>query len=156
MITKIINFMKKLLNQLISFVSRILGNAFDKFRDQSHLAVRVTDLLKHAVESPIADVVVTLIPGNVDDVLLAKLRRVIDPVVEKTALVHGILQASNSQSDVVASVIAALVEMKPELRGNFWVTFSAELNLALADGKLSFSEAYILAQLAFLELRKNK
>jgi spermidine/putrescine-binding protein len=156
MITKFINFMKNLFNAIVSFTQRILGNVFNTFKEQSHTAVKVTDLLKRVVESPITDVVVTLIPGDVDDKILAKLRTVIGPVAEKTALAHGILQSSDTNSDVVDAVIQKLKELKPELRANFWVTFSAELNLALADGKISFSEAYILAQLAFLEIRKNR
>lgn len=147
--------MKNLLNSLLAFVTRIIGNVFDTFRAQSHVAVKVTDILKKAVESPIADAVVTLIPGDIDDKLLAKLRSVVGPVAEKTALAHGILQVSDTNSDVIEAVVTKLKEIKPELRSNFWVTFSAELNLALADGKISFSEAYILAQLAYLEARKK-
>lgn len=156
MLTKFINFMKNLFNSIASFVRRLVGNVFETFREQSHIAVKVTDLLKNAVESPIADAVVALIPGEGDNIILAKLRTIVGPVAKKTAIAHGILQASDTNSDVISSVIDALKELKPELRSYFWVTFSAELNLALADGKISFSEAYILAQLAYLELRKNK
>jgi spermidine/putrescine-binding protein len=156
MLTKFINFMRNLFNSLVAFVTKIIGNVFEKFKEQSYLAVKVTDMLKSAVESPIADVIVTLIPGDTDDKLLIKLRAIIGPVVEKVGMAHGILQASETNSDVIEAVIAKLKEMKPELRSNFWVTFSAELNLALADGKISFAEAYILAQLAFLEIRKNR
>jgi spermidine/putrescine-binding protein len=155
MILKFINIMKNLLNNLINFVKKIIGTAFDALKEQSHLAVKITDALKSAVESPIADIVVNLIPGDVDDKILAKLKIIIGPIAEKTALIHGILQESETNSDVVAAVIAKLKEMKPELRANFWVTFSAQLNLALADGKISLAEAYILAQLAFLESRKK-
>jgi hypothetical protein len=156
MIQKFINTMKNLLQRLIILFKQIIGNMFSKFREHSHLAVKITDALKASVENPISDVAVILIPGDVDDKILAKLKTVIGPIAEKTALIHGILQESETNSDVVAVIIAKLKEMKPELRVNFWVTFSSELVLALTDGKISLAEAYILAQLAFLELRKNK
>jgi len=147
--------MKNLLAKLTLLVQVFLDKAFKELRKQSIVVVKVTGLLKKAVESPIADGVVNLIPGDEDDKILAKLREKVVPVLEKVAIAHGILHASSTNSDVINAVIEKLKELHPELRASFWVVFSGELNMALADGKISLAEALILAQLAYVEIFKK-
>lgn len=148
--------MKKLFEKLSSFVKSILGNIFDEFKKHSEAAVKVTGNIKKLVESPIADVVVTVIPGDVDNAIVEKLRKVLPEVTQKVAILHGILKENDTNSDIVASVIENLKQMNPDARVSFWVLFSGELNKALSDGKLELAEAFVLSQMAYIELKKNK
>jgi hypothetical protein len=148
--------MKKLFEKLSSFVKSLLGNVFDEFRKHSELAVKVTDNIKKLVESPIADVAVTIIPGDVDNILVEKARNILPEVVEKVAILHGILKENDKNSDIVNSVIENLKQLNPDVRVSFWVLFSGELNKALSDGKLTLAESFVLAQMAYIELKKNK
>jgi len=148
--------MKKLFEKLSSFVKSILGNIFDEFKKHSEAAVKVTGNIKKLVESPIADVVVTVIPGDIDNAIVEKLRKVLPEVTQKVAILHGILKENDTNSDIIASVIENLKQMNPDARVTFWVLFSGELNKALSDGKLDLAEAFVLSQMAYIELKKNK
>lgn len=148
--------MKTLISKLILLVKVFLDKAFKELRKQSILVVKVTDIIKKAVESPVADTVVDLIPGEGDDELLQKLREKVVPILVKVSIAHGILHSSETNSDVISAVITKLKESNPDLRSSFWVIFSGELNLALADGKINLAEALVLAQLAYLEIVKKK
>ena len=103
--------MKKLFEKLSSFVKSILGNIFDEFKKHSEAAVKVTGNIKKLVESPIADVVVTVIPGDIDNAIVEKLRKVLPEVTQKVAILHGILKENDTNSDIIGSVIENLKQM---------------------------------------------
>jgi hypothetical protein len=46
--------------------------------------------------------------------------------------------------------------MNPDARVSFWVLFSGELNKALSDNKLDLAEAFVLSQMAYIELKRAK
>jgi hypothetical protein len=147
--------MKKLFEKLAFFVQRLLGNVFAEFRKHSEAAVRVTSKIKQLVESPITDVITTLIPGDIDDKIAEKLREVLPIALTKIAILHGILKENETNADVIGDIISNLKEMNPNARIAFWVMFSGELNVALSDGKLQLAEAFILAQMAYLEIKNT-
>ncbi len=148
--------MKKLFKQIVDFIKNLYGDTFELLRNKSGVAVKVTDKLKSVVESPFADVVVDLIPGDVDNAILTQLKVVVPKVAWKLSVAHGILQASDTNSDAIAKLIEKLKEMHPEARVAFWVLFAGEVNLALSDGKITLSEALTLSQLAYTEIKKKK
>jgi hypothetical protein len=148
--------MKKIFEKLSSFVKNLFGNVFSELKKHSELAVKVTDNIKKLVESPIADVISVIIPGDADDILIAKARVVLPQVVEKVAILHGILKENDTNSDVVANIIENLKQLNPDARISFWVMFAAELNKALSDGKLTLAESFVLTQMSYIELKNNK
>lgn len=147
--------MKKVFEKIVSSVKSMFGKGFDSFRQYSHIAVKVTNQLKIAVESPYADLATTLIYSEVDDFILLKLRKVVPKVALKMAIIHGILSTTDKNSDAVANLIEYLKKLNPDARTGFWLTFSGEVNMGLADGKISLSEAVILTQMAFKEMKKE-
>lgn len=148
--------MKKLFNRIRDFVKKIFGDSLEYLKKNSATAVKVTEELKKYVESNIADVAVGLIPGNVDNVILIQLRKIIPEVTIKVALGHNIIQASAVPSEALAKIIEYLKTLGKEGRAAFWISFAAEVNLALSDGKLTFNEAVILSQLAYKEFYEAK
>lgn len=148
-----IKFMKNLFTKIINSVKSIFGKGFDLLRDYSHVAVKVTDQLKYVVESPFADLATNLIPGDIDRIILVKLRKVLPKVAMQVAITHGILSTNDKNSNAIISIVEYLKTLNPEARIGFWITFSAQINIALSDDKLTLSEAVILAQMAFKEIK---
>lgn len=139
--------MKKIINKIKSWFS----SSFKYLKINSDLAVKVTAKLREYVESPMADVAVNLIPGNLDNAALVLLRKHIPSVAIKVALAHDIIQNSTVPSEAITKVIEHLKGLKMEARAAFWVQFAGELNLALSDGKITFAEAVILSQMSYVE-----
>ena len=145
--------MKNLFAKIAYSVKNMFGKGFESFRKYSHVAVKVTNELKHAVESPYAEIAVNLLPGNIDNLILIQLKKVLPVIALKMAIIHGVLSTNDKNSDAVLKLIEYLKKLSPDARTGFWLRFSGELNMALADGEISLSEAVILAQMAFKEMK---
>lgn len=153
------NILKKIASPFVSaykWVAKLFSDAMDAARKYSPVAVQVTARLKEIVESPIAGIVVDLIPGNTDNAILAVLRKVIPEVATKMAITHRIIHESETNADAVGGIVEYLKSLHPDARIGFWITFAGELNIALADNKITIDEAVILTQMAYKELFGKK
>lgn len=149
--------MKNFFKKVSEFLKGLFSDLFEELKKNSLIAVKITDGLKNAVESSTLDFVVDrLIKGEVDNFILEKLRVIVPEVAFKVAVIHGIVQESDSSSESIAKLIEYLKGLNPNARVSFWVLFSGELNLALADGKVNFAEAIMLSQFAYNEWKKTK
>jgi hypothetical protein len=148
--------MKNLFQQIVTWVKGVLGTLLDHFKGIAKVAVEVTTKLKFIVESEALDVAVDLIPGDLDNKILDKVRTILPIVIKKISLGAGIINESDSNSEAIQKFIAHLRSLNPEGRKAFWVTFAAEMNISLSDGKLTFAEAVILTQLTYTEFVKGK
>lgn len=153
---KIIKYMKNLFQQIVVWVKGVLGTLLDHFKSSAIIAVDITTKLRLIVESEVLDVAVDLIPGDLDNKILDKVRLVLPLVIKRVSLAAGIVSESDTNSEAIQKFIDHLRSLNPEGRKAFWVTFAAEMNMALADGKLNFAEAVILTQLTYTEFVKSK
>lgn len=146
--------MKSVLRKIGLFLKGLIGDLFELFRNHAETAVAVTGRLKLIVESPIADFVTDLIPSDVDNRILSRLRIIVPKVAQQVAITYGILDANDKNSDAVKAIVSHLREVNPSARASFWITFAGELNIALSDGKLTLAEAVSLSQLVYAERKK--
>ncbi|MEB2775249.1 hypothetical protein SYJ56_08010 [Algoriphagus sp. D3-2-R+10] len=143
--------MKKIFEYIKNFIQKWIGVSFDFLKDNSGVAVNVTNKIKEIVESPLADIVTGIIPSDVDDKIKDRLRVIIPVVVDKLAILHGIVSVNEKNSDSIALIIEHLKLMNKDLRIDFWIRFAGELNIALSDGELSLSEGISLTQIIYAE-----
>lgn len=143
--------MKKIIKKINDFFKSLFDKSFQIFKKNSAVAVKVTQYLKIFVESGIADKIVNIIPGDLDNEILYHLKIQLPKVSFKIAILHKIMTESDNPNDAVSNIIAYLQSLNSEARIGFWITFAGELNLALSDGKLTYTEAIILTQLAYKE-----
>ena len=136
--------MKKLILKLLVF-----------FRKHSRVAVDVTNLLKQIVESKLVDLAVNIIPGNVDNEIAERLRKILPKIAIEMAVAHKIISDSDKPGDVAAAIVAHLKELHPDGRIGFWVTFAGKVNEGLSDGKISLPEAIAYSQLIYDEFYKK-
>jgi hypothetical protein len=148
--------MKNLFNKIKEIILSVLGAKLNLFRKHGELAVMITENLKKAVESPVAGGIASIIPNDRGNILLAKAREIAPRVAFKVAIAHKILQANQTPEDVLLAVANKLKEEDSIVKSSFWIRFSAEVMIALSDGKISLSEAIILGQLLYNELFAKK
>lgn len=147
----------RLLRRLELFFITVFAKEFELLKKNSEAAVKITNSLKSIVESPILDVATYLIPGDLDDKILTKARNIVPRVAMEMAIAHGIIQQAATNQQVYAAIVEHIRNVhNPEGRVGFWLEFSARLNQALADGKIEFGEAASLAQIVYLELKRQK
>jgi len=86
-----------------SFVSKLWKKVPNDLQDKVTIGVRVVELLKSCIDSPIADVITYIIPGELDDKIKDHLRAVLPVILEKwesmsgEAIYHGIATEINSE-----------------------------------------------------------
>jgi hypothetical protein len=111
-------------------------------------AIAVTNQWKAFIDSPVADLVTALIPGNVDDAIKNKLREKLPAVLLKLQLAHAIagIEDINEQLKAILDVLKLSGD---DAKDRFYHEFCYTTIEVLSDGKLTMGEASILAQMYF-------
>ena len=108
-----------------------------------HIGVVVTENIKTFVESPAADILTAIIPGNVDDGIKNLLRANIPDILTKLKLVDEC--AKSTPEEITACAVKHLQEVTGNLRGVFLHNLSVLIAQVAADGKLTWQDgAYIM------------
>lgn len=145
-------FLKKIrLRKIGEALKSLFGRQYKLFKENSELAVKITNTLKDALNNPLVDILTAIIPGDLDDKIKKKAREVVDRAAKEIAVAHKLVQASASNQEAWAGLIKHLQTIVPEGRTAFWVQFSGKVNEFLADGKIDFNEGVILTQMLFKE-----
>lgn len=146
------NFLKQAWNWLKSLFEK----GFDELRHLSGPSVKIVDAIKAVVENPALDFITELTGTGVDDKILHKARLIVPALSEKLNVIHGVLDINDKDSDAVEKFLEYLRSLNPDARTSFWVILAGELNVMLADGKITLAEGIAFTQLFFAERRKLK
>jgi hypothetical protein len=146
------NKITKLWNSLKEKVSK----AYAEARKNAKVAVEITNMLKQAVESREADMVVNLIPGNLDNEILLRARKIVAQVTVKMAVAYGIVSENETPSTASLKIVEYLKRTYPGGRTGFWMHFCGEVVVAFADGRITLAEGAKLGQDLYHELFESK
>lgn len=146
----------KFLKQIGAFLKKVFFGAYDLLQDKGYIAVLITNNLKQIIESPIVDIVTALIPGEVDNLIVSKLRVILPKVAFKVATTHGVISTHERPSEALKILFEHLRSLPKDERAIFWIDFAAELNLNLEDDNLSFRESIDRTQALYVKFFLNK
>lgn len=146
----------KVFKWIESLYHKVVGFLLDEFKEHAYQAVTIVENLKMILNSSVTDLVTILIPGSKDDLLVAYLREIVPPILEKTIIALNIVKQNNSKTKVIEKGLEFLKVATKEQKSLFYITFAAELNIALSDGKITFGEAVILSQLVYRQIKSTK
>jgi len=135
-----------------SFLSKIWQEIKDLFsaipselRTAIHIGVIVTENVKTFVDSPAADILTTLIPGDADDQIKNLLRAKLPVILTELKLADSCATLTDP-----AQITACAVKVLQGLDGNVQSAFLHNLAImvtqVVADGKLTWSEGVYLAE----------
>jgi hypothetical protein len=109
-----------------------------------HIGVVITENIKNFVDSPIADVITTIIPGDIDDKLKDLLRTELPKIIINLKLAEIPWKDGVSGDAVVYAGIQKLKSIESETLPAFLHSISILVAKVLADGKLTWSDgAYV-------------
>ena len=148
--------MKKVIAQIKTWLQAKFKAGFDAVKKNSHIAVKVTEELKKVIDSPVADLITALIPGELDNEIKYKLRKILPEIVAKIGIAHNIIQASDDPTVAMQKIVAYIQSLGGDARKDWWVLFSAKVTEALSDGDVTYAELVALTQMAYTELYPNK
>jgi hypothetical protein len=110
-----------------------------------HIGVIVTENIKQFVDSPAADVLTVLIPGEVDDKAKQLLRANLPVILTGLKLADNCAGLTDP-SQIVICAIKELQGLDGKVQGAFLHNISIMLAQIAADGKLSWSDGVYLLE----------
>jgi hypothetical protein len=109
-----------------------------------HTGVTVTENIKNFVDSPVADIITALIPGETDNQVKEALRKALPVILVQLRLADQCSTAS-SPDQITACAIKTLQSLTGNLKSASLHSLSVLIAQVAADGKLTWEEgAYIM------------
>lgn len=120
---------KSILESFISWVANFINHILPDSKHLLNIAQVVVNGMKNFVDSGAADVIAALIPGTVDDAILAKIRRVLPVILVDLKLAED--EVSKTCDEIVKDGINAIQSMPDNARSvtlqGIWQLLSNEL-----------------------------
>lgn len=146
--------MKSIWQHIKLFFSKVFSGAIAYVNKYVKPSIEVVQLLKQFTESPALPLLNALIPGQLDDVIAAKLKEALPKVLVGLELANGCAK-KQSNDEIIQCVISYLQQVSPDARKQYWLSVASRLSMYLSDGKLTWAEAIMLVQYTYQE-RYNK
>jgi hypothetical protein len=141
--------------RLDKFFNRIFGSVNDFAKELAPVAIGVVQCVKKFVDSPIADVITSIIPGNIDDRLKEKLRAILPDVIIKMQLVDTIANIED-RNEQLKAILEKLKLSSDEAQNVFYHGLASLILEKLSDGKLTWTESVVIAEYYYkMQQEKN-
>ena len=142
--------MKSFFAKIRIFFAVLFGVIPKDWRTAVKEALRITSLLKQALDSPVAELIVALTPTKADDVVRARLLDGLASFAVFAGLIEGAVDLQNPK-DVVEHVRNKLRELPSEVRNMYLHKAASFLARHLSNGDPNFKERVsdLLVQLQY-------
>jgi hypothetical protein len=137
---------------LQSFLTKIwteIKSLFDKIPSELktaiHIGVAVTQNIKTFVDSPAADVLTAIIPGDIDDEIKNWLHAKLPEILTELKLADS-CSALTDPAAITACAIKVLQGLDGNVQSAFFHNLSILVAKVAADGKLTWSDGVYLLQ----------
>lgn len=137
---------------LQSFLSKIWGQIkalFDGIpadvKTAIHIGVTITQNIKNFVDSPVADVLTTIIPGDIDDEIKNWLRAKLPSILTELKLADS-CSGLTDPSAITACAIKVLQGLDGDVKSAFLHNLSILISQVAADGKLTWGDGVYILQ----------
>jgi len=137
---------------LQSFLSKIWAEIKSLFqgipaelKTAIHIGVVVTENIKTFIDSPTADVLTAIIPGDIDDEIKNWLRAKLPAILTELKLADSCSSLTDPAA-ITACAIKVLQGLDADVQSSFLHSLSVLIADVAADGKLSWSDGVYLLQ----------
>lgn len=129
-----------------------IKNLFNKMiaiqKKAVHVGVSVLENIKKVSDTSIPDILTALIPGDLDDNLVAKLREKL-PVWLIQLRIYDQCAEQNDQNAYLACIIKAINESDKDRKKVVYTGLAGLIVELTADGKLDWTDSVVLAQYVY-------
>lgn len=150
------------IKRLIERAESFFTFADDKAKKLTKLAIKITNAVKAIVDSPVDDVLAEIakkaIAGNADDIIINNamitIQKKLPVIISELAIVDTLL----SVEDPLEKTKLILEKVKfasDDQKNQFYHNLASTLISQLSDGKFTFGECCIAAEIIYQEMKKN-
>lgn len=135
---------KSFLTKLWAEIKSLFDGIPSELKTAVHIGAVVTEGLKTFVDSPAADILTSIIPGNIDDDLKNLLRSKLPEILTELKLADSCSELTDP-SQITLCAVKVLQGMAGDVSSAFLHNLSILIAQVAADGKLTWSDGvYIL------------
>lgn len=139
--------MKKLFKKIWAFIAGLFAGLAPVLKNAIDIGAAVTEKIKDFdTASPyVGDIITSLIPGTVDDLIKEKLREYLPKIAVQLRLVqatHGL----RDPDQIMLAAVKVIQQMDKDYKSAFLHSFSIMVSKVAADGKLDWSDAVYLME----------
>lgn len=134
--------------KLGSWFKRQFRSLDDQAKKLLPAVIAIVEEVKKVVDSGVANMVTDIIPGTIDDTIKEKARKALPVLIMKLRVAESIVGIEDPTEQIKA-ILASLKFSSDEDRNAFYHSLSALMLELLSDGKFSWSDAVILAEMYY-------
>jgi hypothetical protein len=137
--------LKSFLSKIWAEVKSLFEGIPAELKTAIHIGVVITENIKTFVDSPAADVLTAIIPGDLDDSLKTLLRTKLPGILTELKLADS-CGSLTDPSQITACAVKVLQGLDGDIKSAFLHNLSILVAEAAADGKLSWSDGVYILQ----------
>ena len=148
--------------RLIRKIASLFQSLKSETKRMVPIAIKVVEGVKLAMDSPVDDIVLSIIKGAItgiaDDILIDKVKKVVEEwlpkILKELKMVEGVSNIEN-QNDQLKAILAEFKLSSDETKSIFYHGFCSLILEKLSDGKINWSESIIISEYYFVNIYKN-
>lgn len=148
--------MKKILKKIGDWISNLFHSISPKIQKAVSIAINVTNAIKNFdLKNPsVADILTTIIPGDVDDNVKNILRAELPKIVVELKLVDSTLNLKDP-NEIMEAALKVLQQLDKDYSSAFLHSMATLIAQVVADGKLDWKDAVYIVQYFYEETKKK-
>jgi hypothetical protein len=137
--------LKSFLNRILDHIKSLFNTIPNEIATALKIGISVTENIKNFVNSPAADVLTAIIPGDLDNTIKEKLQLSIPVILTELKPIESSLKLTKP-NDIASAAIETITAMDKNIRCGVLHQLSILITQKVADGKLSWSDGVYLSQ----------
>ncbi|CAM3786626.1 hypothetical protein MUGA111182_09690 [Mucilaginibacter galii] len=127
------------LRKIWKAIQSLFNHIPEELKVAIHTGVLITENIKTFVDSPVADIITLLIPGETDDRIRVVLRKAIPQILIQLKLADSCSEINNP-TELTSCAIKTLQSLTGDLKSAFLHNLSVLIAQVAADGKLTWQD----------------
>lgn len=137
--------LKSFLSKIWASIKLLFNGLPSDLKSAIHIGVIITENIKKFVDSPLADILTVLIPGDVDDKIKELLRGKLPIILAELKLTDNCDNLTDSQS-ITSCAIKTIQSLDGNIQSAFLHSISVLVAQVASDGKLTWSDGVYLLE----------
>lgn len=137
--------LKSFLAKIWSTIKSLFDGMESELKTAIYISVLIVENIKKFIDSPGADILTALIPGDIDDKIKDLLRDKLPVILTELKLADNCLELTD-QNEITACAIKTLQGLSDNVQSAFLHSLSVLIAEVIADGKLTWSDGVYLSE----------
>lgn len=133
------------LSKLWDHIKTLFGALPQELKIAIHIGVIVVENIKAVIDSPVADILTAIIPGNIDDKVKEWLRAQLPTILKELKLADS-CGSLTDPNEITACALKTLGSVAGDVKSGFFHNLSILIAQVAADGKLTWQDGVYILQ----------